>query len=245
MAIQTESIEISVDGASMGGYLARPEGGGPFPGVIVWMEIFGVNSHIRDITERIAALGYVALAPDFFHLTAPGIELDYDETGFEEGMKNLSLLDADQMVADARAAFAFLGERSDVTAKIGTIGFCIGGHMAYLTACETDVVAAAPFYGGGIAAPEGPGGKEPTLSRTGKIGGRILCMFGGQDLLIPSDQVASITSALEGAKTRHEVVVYEPADHGFFCDQRATYHEESAANAWQRVEALFAEELAS
>ncbi|MCP5059353.1 MAG: dienelactone hydrolase family protein [bacterium] len=245
MAVEIERIEISVDSATMGGYLARPEGDGPFPGVIVWMEIFGVNSHIRDITERIAALGYVALAPDFFHRTAPGIELGYDNAGFEEGMKGLHLLDADQMVADAQAAFAFLTDRSDVTAKIGTIGFCIGGHMTYLTACETDVAAAASFYGGGIAAAEGPGGKEPTLSRTRKIGGRILCLFGGQDLLIPADQVASITSALEAAKTHHEIVVFEPADHGFFCDQRATYHAESAATAWQRVEALFAEELAN
>ena len=130
MTVRTERIEIPVDGATMGSYLARPDGDGPFPGVIVWMEIFGINSHIRDITERVAAEGYVALAPDFFHRSMPGIELGYDDAGMEKGMKGLGTLDADQMIADARAAFALLGGLPGVTAKIGTIGFCIGGHMA-------------------------------------------------------------------------------------------------------------------
>ena len=104
--------------------------------------------------------------------------------------------------------------------------------------------AAASFYGGGIAASEGPGGKQSTVSRTPEIQGRILCLFGGKDLLIPEDQVATIRAALADAGTRHEVVVYDEADHGFFCDQRATFHEASAADAWERVKRLFAEELA-
>lgn len=244
MTARTEQIEIDVNGATMSAYLARPEGDGPFPGVIVWMEIFGINAHIRDITERVAAEGYVALAPDFFHRSMPGIELGYDDAGMQEGMKGLGTLDVDEMIADVRAAYACLDGRADVTPKIGSMGFCIGGHMAYLTACETNVAATASFYGGGIAAPEGPGGKASTLSRTGKIGGRILCLFGGQDLLIPEDQVARIRSSLEKAGTRHEVVVFDPANHGFFCDQRETYHAESAASAWERVKALFADELA-
>ncbi len=244
MAVRAERVELTVDGASMGGYLARPEGDGPFPGVIVWMEIFGINSHIRDVTERVAAEGYVALAPDFFHRSLPGIELGYDDAGMEQGMEGLGALDADEMIADARAALAFLRDRSDVTGKIGAMGFCIGGHMTYLTACETDVAAAASFYGGGIAAPAGPGGKDSTVSRSAKITGRILCLFGGQDGMIPQEQVGAVRDALRAAGTRHEVVVYDPADHGFFCDQRATYHSESAADAWERVRALFAAELA-
>lgn len=243
MGVQTEKIEITVGAAAMGGYLARPEGEGPFPSVIVWMEIFGVNGHIRDITERVAAEGYVALAPDFFHRSLPGIELGYDDDGMAKGMEGLGALDADEMIADAQAAHATLRGRSDTTDKVGVMGFCIGGHMTYLTACETDVAAAASFYGGGIAAPQGPGGKASTLSRTGKIRGRILCLFGGQDLLIPQDQVAAIRSSLEAAGTQHEIVVYEPANHGFFCDQRETHHPDSTADAWSRVKTLFAKEL--
>jgi carboxymethylenebutenolidase len=241
--ITTERMEMAVGSQTMGGYLARPASGGPYPGVIVYMEIFGVNSHIRDVTERVAREGYVALAPDYFHRTGPGLEVGYDDAGMAEGMKHLGQLQADQMIADANAAVAALRAREDVTGKIGCMGFCIGGHMTYLTACETDVAAAASYYGGGIAAPQGPGGAESTVGRSGKISGRIHCYFGGQDAMIPSDQVDAIRRALADAGVRHEVIVYDDADHGFHCDQRESYDANASADAWGRTLALFAEEL--
>ncbi len=244
MAVRTERVEIPVGGATMGGYLALPEGDGPHPAVVVYMEIFGVNSHIRDVTERVAAEGYVALAPDYFHRTGPGVEYAYDDEGMGKGMVLLGQLKASEMIDDANAALAFLRGRSEVQGdKIGCMGFCIGGHMTYLTAATTDVAAAASFYGGGIAAPEGPGGEASTIGRTGDIGGRILCLFGAADGMIPSDQVDAIKGALSGAGTDHEVVVYDGADHGFFCDQRATYQEAAATDAWARVKDLFAQNL--
>jgi carboxymethylenebutenolidase len=230
----------------MGGYLARPKGAGPWPGVLVYMEIFGVNGHIRDVAERVAREGYVALAPDYFHRTGPGLDLGYDERGMQEGMKHLMQLRADAMISDARDAIAFLRGRPDVRgAKIGAMGFCIGGHMTYLTACETDVAAAASFYGGGIAGPQGPGGAPPTVARTPKLRGRLLCLFGGRDAMIPQGQVETIRKALAERGGPHEVIVYPEADHGFFCDQRATYHKASAEDAWIRVKRLFDEELRS
>jgi len=241
--IQSERIEIPVGGARMGAYLARPKDGAPRPGVIVWMEIFGVNAHIRDVTERVAREGYIALAPDFFHRSFPGLEVGYDPKGMEVGMKGLASLDADQMIADARAAVSHLRLVPGCTGRLGAMGFCIGGHMTYLTACETDVAAAASFYGGGIAAAKGPGGKDAPIARTPKLRGKLVCLFGGKDALIPAAQVDAIRQALAAAKKRHEVVVYEGADHGFFCNERATYHAASAADAWQRVKQLFAEEL--
>lgn len=244
MDITTEKISIDVGGAPMGGYLARPSGGGDRPAVIVWMEIFGVNAHIRDVTERVAREGYVAIAPDFFHRTLPGVELGYDEEGMAKGMTGLAPLDADEMIADQAAAIAYLRSLDGTTDKIGVMGFCIGGHMTYLTACEHDIAAAASFYGGGIAAPQGPGGKASTTSRTSAIKGKILCLFGGDDALIPPDQVETIRGALEAANTRHEVVVYEGADHGFHCDQRATFHQHARDDSWSRVKQLFAQELA-
>ncbi len=244
MEITTERIEISAGGGTMGGYLARPEGAGVHPGVVVYMEIFGVNSHIREVTDRLAAEGYVALAVDFFHRTGPGVEYGYDDDGFGKGFALLNQLKANEMVTDARAAVDYLRARDDVRGdRIGCMGFCIGGHMTYLTACETDVVAAASFYGGGVAAPEGPGGQEPTLGRTSKISGKILCLFGGQDTLIPSDQVDAVVAALDDGGVDHDSVVYTEADHGFFCDQRASYHKDAAADAWTRVKALFADKL--
>jgi carboxymethylenebutenolidase len=241
MDISTERVSIG----KMGGYLARPKSGGPHPAVLVYMEIFGVNRHIRDVTERVAREGYLALAPDYFHRTGPGVEYGYDEAGMAGGMKLLSALKADEMIADARAAIAWLGQRKDVRGdRVGAMGFCIGGHMTYLTACETDVAAAASFYGGGIAGPQGPGGAPATVSRTPKIKGRIVCLFGEKDALIPQAQVDTIRQALEKAKVKHEVVVYSGADHGFFCDQRATYQKTATDDAWKRVKALFASELA-
>lgn len=245
MSVRTENVEITTSsGETMRAFLARPEGDGPWPAVIVYMEIFGVNDHIRDVTRRVAEEGYLAVAPDYFHRTGPGIELGYDDAGMAEGMKHLGQLQADQMIADARDTLAWLRSRDDVVgARIGAMGFCIGGHMTYLTACETDIVAAASYYGGGIAAPEGPGGAPSTVSRTPKIQGRIHCYFGGQDAMIPMDQVDAVRSALEAAGVEHEVRVYEEADHGFHCDQRASYHEASARDAWARTKALFEQKL--
>ena len=244
MDITTERIQIPVGGAQMGGYLARPKDGAPRPAVLVFMEIFGINAHIRDVTERVAREGYVALAPDYFHRTGPGVEYGYDDAGMAGGMKLLMQLKADEMIADSQAALASLRARKDVRGKVGCMGFCIGGHMTYLTACETDVAAAASFYGGGIAGPQGPGGAPSTVTRTPKIKGKILCLFGEKDPLIPQAQVETIKSALAQAKAKHEVVVYPGADHGFFCDQRPTYQKAAADDAWKRVKALFASELA-
>ena len=244
MEIQTERVEIAVGEQTMGGYLARPEGDDVLPAVIVYMEIFGINSHIREVTERIAAEGFVALAPDYFHRTGPGIELGYDDEGMAEGMKHLGQLDAEQMIADAQAAVAALEGRDDVAgAGIGAMGFCIGGHMTYLTACTTDIQVSAPFYGGGIAAPQGPGGAASTVSRTSGIKGAMMCFFGGQDAMIPPDQVDAIRAAISDAGVRGEVVVYDDADHGFHCDQRDSYNPTAAKDAWRRVTELFAAEL--
>lgn len=244
MSVVTENVRIPVGSLSMGAYVARPEGSAKLPAVIVFMEIFGVNDHIQDVTRRVAELGYVAIAPDYFHRTAPGIQLAYDEEGFAEGMKQLGTLEAEQMVADAEATLAYLRGRSDVKGDaIGAMGFCIGGHMTYLTAASTDVACAASFYGGGIAAPTGPGGGASTVSKTPGIKGHIVCLFGGKDLLIPEHQVETIREALDAAGTKSEIVIYPKADHGFFCDQRATYNADAAADAWSRVQALFAAEL--
>lgn len=244
MAVISERVEIPLEGGgTMGGYLARPAGSASLPGVLVFMEIFGINSHIRDVTERIAAEGYVALAPDYFHRTGAGVEYGYDDEGMAKGMALLGQLVADEMIADAKAALASLRGRSDVTGKVGAMGFCIGGHMTYLTAATCDIQAAASFYGGGIAAPAGPGGAPATVGRSGDITGRILCLFGGKDALIPQVQVEAIRAALAKGGVDHEVQVYPGADHGFFCDQRATYQKEAALDAWGRVKSLFAAEL--
>ena len=142
MEIKTERVHVNVDGKTMGAYLARPADGIPRPGVLVYMEIFGVNAHIRDVADRVAREGYVALAPDFFHRTGPGVEYGYDQTGMTEGIKLLTQLKADEIVADGRAAMSFLKRQNFAKGdKLGAMGFCVGGHVTYLTACELDIKA--------------------------------------------------------------------------------------------------------
>jgi carboxymethylenebutenolidase len=244
MDVTTERLTIPVGSQTMGAYLAHPKAPGTYPGVIVFMEIFGVNRHIRNVTDRIAAEGYVAIAPDIFHRTAPGIELGYDQQGLARGLELMGKAKASEAIADTQAAIAALQGRADVAGRgIGTMGFCFGGHLTYLAACELPIAAAASYYGGGIAVGAPGGEAPPTVDRTPKIRGRINCYFGEKDGYIPLDQVEKIRGALGAAKIRHEVVVYPGVGHGFNCDERPDYDKKSADDAWLRTTSLFREEL--
>jgi carboxymethylenebutenolidase len=243
--VRTEEVKLNVGGSEMGAFLALPEAAGPRPAVIVFQEIFGVNAHIRDVTTRVANEGYVAIAIDYHHRAwAPGTVLPYNEEGMKQGMAVVPKLTLEGIEADVDATIAFLKTRKEANvAKLGVIGFCIGGHMAYLTAATRPVAAAASFYGGGIAT-FGPGGSKKTIERTGDIKGKIVCFFGKDDTMITQDQVAAIKKALEENKVRHEVVVYDGATHAFFRDvDPRMYREAPAKDAWERTKRLFKEEL--
>jgi carboxymethylenebutenolidase len=245
MQVTHERVKVPVGSGSMPAYLARPTAPGTFPAVLVFMEVFGVNHHIRSVADRVAAEGHVALAPDVFHRTAPGVELKYDAAGVERGIALMSQVQASEAMADVGGALAYLKSRREVGGRgVGTIGFCFGGHLAYLAACEHPIAATASFYGGGIAGPAAPGGEMPaTIARTPKIAGRMLCLFGERDGYIPVAQAAAIEEALATANVRHEVVIYPGVGHGFFCDERADYDATSAEDAWHRVTRLFRSEL--
>lgn len=242
--VRTEEVTLQVDGREMPAFLALPEGAGARPAVLVFEEIFGVNTHIRDVTRRLAAEGYVAIAPDYHHRAwTPGTQRGYTDEDMKKGMELIPKLTADGLSADINATIAYLKTRKDVDArKLGAIGFCIGGHVAYFAAATQPITATASFYGGGIAT-FGPGGTQKTVERTGGIKGKILCLFGGKDPMITPDQVETIKKALAEHKVRHEVRVYDDATHGFFCDQRGSYNPKAAADAWEHVRKLFKEEL--
>jgi carboxymethylenebutenolidase len=138
-AIRGEWVEIDVAGSPMQSYLAVPKQGQPgqtFPAIIVFMEIFGVNGHIRDVAERLAAEGYVAIAPNYYHRTTPNLELGYDETGMTEGRRHKEATTRDGLLVDIRAVIEFLKDLPEVADpdRIGCIGFCFGGHVAYIDA---------------------------------------------------------------------------------------------------------------
>ncbi|TFH19064.1 MAG: dienelactone hydrolase family protein [Myxococcales bacterium] len=244
MQTTSERAEIEVGGGRMGAYVACPDAAGRWPAVLLFMEIFGINAHIRSVCDRVAAEGYVVMAPDLFHRTGPGVELGYDEAGLARGIELMSATTASEVISDVSAALSVVKARPDVGGRgVGAMGFCFGGHVAYLSACELPIAATASFYGGGIAV-GAPGNEQPpTVGRSDKIKGRMLCLFGENDAYIPLDQVKKIETALEDAGIRHEAKVYPGVGHGFFCDARADFDKASADDAWKKLTRLFKDEL--
>lgn len=219
-------------------YLVEPAGVGPFPAVIVFQEIFGVNAHIRDVTERIAKEGYVAIAPHLYQRVAPDFETGYTPEDIQIGKQYKAQTIAAELLSDTRAAIAYLRSLPSVAGNsIGAIGFCFGGHVAYLAATLPEIKATASFYGAGIANWT-PGGGPPTLSQTAEIKGKLCAFFGTQDVSISSKEVQQIQVELEKHSICHQIFHY-PAEHGFFCDQRASYNLKAATEAWNHVKQFF------
>ena len=235
--IHTENLVLDVDGEPMGAYVARPAEPGDHPGVVVAFEMFGLTSYIREVTDRVASLGYVAVAPDFYHRAAPDVELTADEDGRRRGFELLGTLSRRGALADVRAAIACTAANS-----VGMIGCSAGGHIAYLAAAELGLAATAVFYGGWLTGTELPISRpEPTLSLTPAITGKLLYLVGDSDHAVPAEAVDRIAETLAG--TGHELVVYPDTPHGFFCHQRDSYREGPAEDAWRRVTELLAAEL--
>ena len=222
--ISTEKITIEVaDGTQMDAHLAKPQGGGRRPGLLVLQEAFGVNAHIRDVAERFAREGFVALAPELFHRTAPGFDGRYDD--FPSVMPHMQAITPEGLAADLTAAHSWLSERGGVApGDASAIGFCMGGRAAFLAASLLPLKAAVSFYGAGIA----PG----MLDRAPKLGAPILLIWGGRDKHIPSEQIASVTAALRAADKPFVNAEFSDADHGFFNGDKPVFHPAAAAQAW-------------
>jgi carboxymethylenebutenolidase len=236
MEIQARWVNVPNQSLDIASYLAHPATVGTYPGIVVIQEIFGVNAHIRDVTERIARLGYVAIAPSIYQRQAPGFETGYTTEDMEQGRIYKDQTTAAELLSDIQATIDYL-KREFNTQKFGTIGFCFGGHVVYLAATLPDVQVTASFYGGGIATMT-PGGGEPTITRTRDIHGTIWCFFGNRDPLIPNAEVDAIEQELKKWGIDHQVFRYD-ADHGFFCNERGSYDPQAAAASWEKVQELF------
>lgn len=241
LEIRTTQVQVPNGDLQIQAYLAEPVGDGLFPGVIVIQEIFGVNSHIRDVTERIAREGYIAIAPAIYQRQAPGFEVGYSQEDVELGRKYKDRTKASELLSDIQATLNYLKSLPHINPRFGSIGFCFGGHVVYLAATLPDIQATASFYGGGIATMT-PGGGAPTITRTSDIQGVLYGFFGTEDPLIPNQQVDQIEAELQKHQIPHQLFRYK-ADHGFFCDQRSTYNAAAANDAWNHVKELFREEL--
>jgi len=229
MSVQTQTVDLG----GMPAYVARPAGDAAAPAVLVIQEAFGLNDHIRDVTRRVAGEGYVALAPDLYWRGGKGRSVGYDELPAAIGLMQ-SLKDP-EIVTDVRNAIGWLEKQAFVRAdRIGITGFCMGGRVSYLAACELHdkIKASVPYYGGGIP-----------VDKTDKLRCPVLAFFGEKDAFIPLDGVEHLKAEAKRLGKNVEVVVYPGADHGFFCNERASYQKAAADDSWQRLKAFFAKHL--
>jgi carboxymethylenebutenolidase len=202
------------DSHRLGAYRADPAGK-PLGGVVVVQEIFGVNHHIRSVCDRLAALGYAAVAPALFDRFARDFQSGYSPEEVAQARKFLADIDWTAFVADTTAAVEALPR------PVAVMGFCMGGTVAYLAATQLDGLAAAVcFYGGQIVKSADRKPRCPTQMH-----------FGDKDESIPMSDV----EAIRAKRPDCEIHVYPGAGHGFHCDERASFHAESAAIAWGRT----------
>ncbi|ELR98948.1 dienelactone hydrolase family protein [Gloeocapsa sp. PCC 73106] len=239
LEIKTETVQIKNQELLIDAYLAYPVLPEKRSAIIVVQEIFGVNDHIQDVTRRIANEGYIAIAPAIYQRQAPGFTAGYTPEDVKIGKEYKNQTQAIELISDLQATIDYLYSLPQVkTTGVGTIGFCFGGHVTYLTAILPEIKATASFYGAGITSWT-PGDGEATLKRTRDISGTIHLFFGLEDASIPVEQVDEIASELEKYQIPHQIWRYPGADHGFFCDQRASYNQQAAQDAWQKVLQLY------
>lgn len=207
--------------------LARPAGAGPFPAVIVIQEWWGLNDHIKDVANRYAGEGYVALAPDLFH---GKVTADPNEAG-----KLMSALSEADALRDLNAGVDYLKGLPYVNrGRVGVTGFCMGGSYALLLPCRNlEIKAAAPYYG-----------QVPPEKTLANLACPILYIYGDADSWITMDDVKRLEAALKKHKKAGEVKIYHGAPHAFFNDSRPdVYRQREARDAWSRTLAFFAKHL--
>jgi carboxymethylenebutenolidase len=215
----------AADGQAIPAYVAQPKSQ-PKGGIVVIQEIFGVNSHIRAVADGYAEQGYLAVAPAIFHRVKPNVELGYEQDDMAAGMALKTATEAlpsPGVMQDIQVAI----QHASQAGKVGIVGYCYGGLLTWRAACTlTGLSAAAPYYGGGVTTPD-------EIARRPKC--PVLAHFGDQDHWISLESV----EAFKKAHPEVEVHVYH-ANHGFNCDQRASYNAEAAKLARERTLAFFA-----
>ena len=221
--IKTSDVTFPADGVDGMGYVAQPGDDSPHPGVIVIQEWWGLDAHIRDIADRFAREGFVALAPDLYRgsfATEP-----------DEARKLVMNMNREQAVKDLLGAVRHLQGMSEVAPKrVACIGFCMGVSLTLaLSAATADVAGAAPFYAG----------MQPGRYQIARIEAELFCAFGADDEGIPMENVRKFEENLRETGRNAVVQVYDGAPHSFFNDTRPSYRHAAAEDAWARSLELF------
>ncbi len=214
---------IAGDGHELAAYVARPAGQ-PKAGLVIVQEIFGVNVHIRGVADAYAADGYLAVAPALFDRIRPGIELGYSSEEVTEGRALRPQIAWNAALHDIAASIELAREGG----KVGVVGYCWGGTIAWLAATRLKPAAAVGYYGGHIHEFAEEQSSCP-----------VMLHFGAEDAGIPLENVEAVRAAQPDA----EIYLYPGAGHGFNCEMRGSYHAESAALARERTLAFLAKNL--
>lgn len=216
----------AADGHEFDAYVSRPREA-PIAGLVVVQEAFGVNRHIRSVADGYAKDGFLAVAPALFDRIQRGVELGYDPADLQKGIALARQISSDDAVKDVAAALAFL--RTQGSKKCGVIGYCLGGSMAWLASTRLDPSAAVGYYGGYIAKFANENPRCPLMLHFGKL-----------DKHIPKEDVDRV----QAAHPEVEIFWYD-ADHGFNCEDRASYNAAAAKQARDRSLHFLKKQLAS
>jgi carboxymethylenebutenolidase len=230
----TRAERVRTPDGELDAHVVLPESGSG-PGIVVLQEIFGVGGYIKEAAERLAGLGYVALAPDLYWRIEPGIALAHDEEGVRRAFETVQQLDVPLAVRDSVDALATLRELPEVTGgKAGVLGFCLGGTLAFEVAVHADPDVAVCYYGSGIAG---------MLDQGDRIRCPVLFHFGGQDQYIPREQSEAV-AAFAATHETMECHIQPGAGHAFDNHEAPMFHQpEPAARAWQITKDFLARTL--
>ena len=221
------------DGGTFKGYLSLPPKGpkaGKGPGLVVIQEIWGVNAHIQAVADQYAMDGYTVIAPDVFWRLQPMVNLTYTPEDSQQAFAFMGKLDFAAAVKDLAATVQTLRGLPECTGKVGSVGYCMGGQLSYLSAANAGVDAAVCYYGGGI---------QNKLDEAAKIKCPILFHYAEKDAHIPMSAVEAVKKTFSGRENAR-FDVYPGADHGFNCWERPSYNQQNAALAHGRSLAFLA-----
>jgi carboxymethylenebutenolidase len=228
--MSSETITITGPDGTFCGYLAKPDGAGPFPAIVVIQEIFGVNTVMRDICDGLAKDGYLALSPDLFWRIEPGIDItDQSEAEWAKAFELFNAFDVDKGMVDVQATIDAARKLPGANGKVGAVGYCLGGQLAFLTATRTNADAAVGFYGVNL---------QNRTEEASNISKPLMLHIAGKDEFVPTDAQAAIHAGLDANAnvTLHD---YPERDHAFARVGGAHYDKGDADLANKRTQEFF------
>ncbi len=245
MTIIEETVDIPTPTGPMGCCVSRPAAVGQYPGLLLFSEIFQITAPIKRTAALLASHGYLVVTPEIYHeLEPPGTVLAYDQAGADTGNAHKIAKDISSYDSDSRAALDYLLSRSECTGRLGVIGICIGGHLAFRAAMNPDVQATACFYATDIhKGTLGKGMNDNSLARAGDIRGELLHIWGRQDPHVPLDGRVRIHARLEEAGVNFQWIEVN-AQHAFLRDEGPRYDPALARLCFNFVFELFGRRLA-